>query len=356
MFKLENNNAVNCFAIDPGAFRTRFYSPGAGILLDQPSIAALDIDDPVGGSNALRSFGDRADELTSTHIDGLRPVRPVQADQHNDLGWGSRMLEHFLAQVYPSGVTVRSPEIVVMQPHDCSTTATSRLLKSCEATCAVSVRALDAALAAFYSTELDRSEPCIIIDFGATTTRLFAIADGEVVYYENLPFGGDSLDKAIATGLLERFSLYVSDETARHIKHSVAAATPQSIVKCTRTSCPVECLSVKTNITSTYSISSETINQILHPTLDSLANSIAAGLANIDSHIIDAAYATGIRLCGGGALLSRMDQLVIQATNLPVETASQPLTSNVRGAASTIAAKPVQVQSETPKESLAAIG
>ncbi len=355
VFQRENNNAAIHFAIDPGAFRTRFYATSTGILLDQPSVAILDMDHPVGGSNALRGFGDQANELAATSKDSLRLVHPVQADRHNDLGWTAKMLSHFLVQASQAGATGGATEVVLTLPHDCSVKTSSRLQQACKAAGAATIRVQDAALAAFYATELDQSEPCIMIDFGATSTRLFAISDGEVVHYDNIACGGDLLDTTIATGLLERFSLYVSDEVARQIKHSVAAATPRSIVKCTRTSCQVECLSVKTNTPSTFSISSETISQILQPALNTLANSIAASLTNIDRYIIDAAYVTGIQLCGGGTLLSRMDQLVIQATDLPVAIVKQPLSSNVRGAASTCLELPPAAQTETREEYLTAI-
>jgi len=71
---------------DPGAFRTRFYSATDGLLLDQPSIAALDMDHPLGGSSAVSTFGDPAEELLNNPVDGFKTVHPVQSDANNDLG------------------------------------------------------------------------------------------------------------------------------------------------------------------------------------------------------------------------------------------------------------------------------
>lgn len=337
MFSRKKTNAASRFAIDPGAFRTRFCSATKGLLLDQPSIAALDMDHPAGGSKAVSTFGDQAEQVMIQGLDGLRSIQPVQSDQHNDLGLSAKMLSHFLNQATRSGIIAKSPKVLLMLPHDCSTSKRAQLQLACKQAGARSIEIQNAALAAFYSTELEQSQPCIMIDFGATASRMFAIADSEVVYHQNLPFGGDTLDQAIAAGLLERFSLYVSDKSAQEIKHRVAAATPQSFVQCTRNSCQVDCLAVKTNITTRFRVGSETVNDILKSTLDEFANSIKSALAGIDESIQDSAYETGIRICGGGALLPRMDQLVIAATNLPVEVVKRPLNSNIRGAASTMA-------------------
>ena len=336
MFSRKKTNAVHQFAIDPGAFHTRFCSATEGLLLDQPSIAALDMDHPIGGSKAIDSFGDRADELISSGIDGLRSIQPVQSDRHNELGLSAKMLSYFLTYARQSGLTGKYAEILLMQPHDCSAKASAELQAVCKQSGARKVRVLDAALAAFYATGLNQSKPCIMIDFGATESRMFAIDKGDVVHFQSLPVGGDALDAAIATGLLECFSVQVSDDDAREIKHCVAAATPQSMVRCTRKSCQVNCLSVKTNTTKPFRVGSETINQILTPTLETLADSIKSVFDDIDKSLKDAAYETGIQICGGGALLPRMDQLVMSATNLPVEVVRRPLNSNVRGAASTI--------------------
>lgn len=336
MFSRKKNQPVSQFAIDPGAFHTRFCSPTEGLLLDQPSIAALDMDHPIGGSKAIESFGDQADELISSGLDGLRPIQPIQSDRHNELGLSAKMLGFFLSHARRSGLIGKYPEILLMQSHDCSSRVSAQLQAVCKQSGARKVRVLDAALAAFYATGLKQSAPCIMIDFGATESRIFAIDSGDVVHYQSLPCGGDALDTAIATGLLERFSVQVSDESARDIKHCVAAATPQSMVRCTRKSCQIDCLSVKTNTIKPFRVSSETINQILTPTLQTLSDSIRAVLENIDKPLKDAAYETGIQICGGGALLPRLDQLVMTATNLPVELVRRPLNSNIRGAASSM--------------------
>ena len=336
MLKRRKKNPGSRIAIDPGAYRTRFYSATEGLLLDQPSIAALDMDHPLGGASSVSAFGEQAAEILMNGVDGYREVKPVQSDIRNDLGLRSKMLGYFLDHARRSGLTGEAPEISLLLPHHCDAKTSARLQQTCHAAGAVKVDVQDASLAAFYSTGLDKSESCVMIDFGATASRLIAVANAEVVHCQSLIGGGDAIDKAIIAGLLARFELQITSEGARHIKHNIAAATRQSFVQCTRNSCQVNCLSVKTNTMREFRVSSDTISEILQPVLDELTHSIRLAFGAIDSTIKDAAYENGIRLYGGGAMLPRIDQLVMAATDLPVEVVKRPLTWSARGAASTM--------------------
>ena len=337
MLKRRKKSPDSHIAIDPGAFRTRFYSCAEGLLLDQPSVGALDMDHPLGGSPSVSAFGDRASEILASGIDGYKEVQPVQSDMRNDLGLRIKMLGYFLDQAKRAGLTGRAPEISMVLPHHIDAKTSEYLQQTCYAAGAFNVDVQDAALAAFNSTGLDQSEPCVMIDFGATASRLFAVANGEVVHHVELSCSGDAIDKIIIEGLVERFGLQVTGAGARHIKHSIAAATRKSFVQCTRSSCQVNSLSLKTNTLTEFRVSSDTASDLLQPAMDELTDSIRLAFAAIDSKIKDAAYETGIRLFGGGAMLSRMDQLVMSATDLPVEVVKRPLTFGARGAASAMA-------------------
>ena len=350
MLKRRRKNPGSRFAVDPGAFRTRFYSATEGLLLDQPSVAALDMDHPLGGSASVSAFGEEAAEILTNGVDRYRAVQPVQSDLHNDLGLRIKMLGYFLDHAKRSGLTGKAPEISLVLPHHCDAETSARLQQICHTTGAVKVEVQDASLAAFNSTGLDKSDSCVMIDFGATASRLIAVADGEVVHCQSLPCGGDAIDQSIITGLLERFELQATSDAARHIKHNIAAATRQSIVQCSRNSCQVNCLSVKSNTLTEFRVGSETISEILQPLLDEFTHSIRLAFGSIDSKIKDAAYENGIRLFGGGAMLPRIDQLVMSATDLPVEIVKRPLTWSARGAASTMLDKEAEVELIDPND------
>ncbi len=321
-------------AIDLGAFHTRFYSATDGLLLDEPSIGALDMDHPLSGDAAVVTFGNNAAESIEGNNEQLRSVHPLQSDRHNDLGLSRKMLAHFLSTAKQSGLFNRGPEISLVLPHQCDVRTASQLLQTCISSGATKADYQDAAITAFLGSPLDHSTPGIVIDFGATSSRLIAIADNQVQHHQLLSCGGDAIDQAIITGLLDRFELQVSAENAREVKHKIGAATPQSIVQHSRQSIQLNCLSLATNSNTQFRVGSETISQILEPLLEQLTHSIRLAFASVDNRIKEVAFESGIQICGGGALLSRVDQLVMEATDLPVEVVSRPLTCSVRGAAS----------------------
>jgi len=291
-------------AIDLGAFHTRIYGSHQGVLLDQASIGVVDIDHYSGGIDAVGPFGTRAEETLGNADDQFRAVQPIQSDLHNEL-----------------------------VPHDCNSTITDQLLKTCHSAGAAKTTLTDAALSAFYGMQLDHSQACVLIDFGATDSRLAAIVDGVVVYHKTLDCGGDTLDQALYYGVLKQFGLHLTQTQIRQIKHQLGAATPRSVVKCTHTSMPVDCLSVNRNATIRITLDTGIIYQLLQPMFAMLSQSIRLAFSNLPADIIDLAYDNGVQLCGGGALLTRMDQLVMETTDLPVELASRPLNCVVRGAA-----------------------
>ena len=320
-------------AIDLGAFHTRIYGSHRGVLLDQASIGVVDIDHYSGGIDAVGPFGSLAEETLENADDQFRAVQPIQSDLHNELGYSQKMLRYFIDDLKKTSGVRKLPEINLVVPHDCNSTITDQLLKTCHSAGAAKTTLTDAALSAFYGMQLDHSQACVLIDFGATDSRLAAIVDGVVVYHKTLDCGGDTLDQALYYGVLKQFGLHLTQTQIRQIKHQLGAATPRSVVKCTHTSMPVDCLSVNRNATIRITLDTGIIYQLLQPMFAMLSQSIRLAFSNLPADIIDLAYDNGVQLCGGGALLTRMDQLVMETTDLPVELTSRPLNCVVRGAA-----------------------
>jgi len=332
MLKRHTSSSADFIAIDLGGFHSRVYSTSHGMLVDQPSIGMEDIDHSRGGIDAIGPFGNQAQELLSNADSHLRSVQPIQSDNHNELGFSQKMLRYFIAEAKNSGELKKLPGIDLLVPHNCKQAIADKFLKTCKAAGASNTRLADSSLSAFYGMQIDHPRPCILIDFGATNSRLIAVADGVVQHHHMLQFGGDLLDRSIYYGLLKKFGLHISQTQARKLKHKLGAATPRSLVKCTHASMQLEGLAVNRNVRSLITIDSESVNEIFQPVMAALSKSLSQAFSTIPPYMKDAAYDTGIQLCGGGALLSRMEQLVMEATDWPVEVASSPLTCAVRGA------------------------
>ena len=333
MLQRRKPKAPDCVAIDLGGFHTRLYSPTEGLLLDEPSVGALDMDHQVPGAAAVGPFGHHAVDMLAGQ-EKMRLVKPVQSDEHNPLGLSNKMLGYFIAAAKRANLIDSLPSINLLLPHGYTEKDRQELTQTCINAGVLNVYTHDPAIATFLGAQLDKSEPAIIIDFGATGSRLIAIADNEVRHCQTLHCGGDAIDQAIIAGLQQRFDIQITADDARNIKHRIAAATTHPFVNRSRNTCQIQCLSIPTNTTTQFRIGSDTVNEILQPLLEELLNSIRHAFASVEQDIKDAVFNTAIQLCGGGALFSRVDQLVMEATNLPVEVINRPMTCGVRGAAS----------------------
>ena len=331
MLKRRKTNLTS-IAIDPGAFHTRIVSNEHGVLLDQESVGVIDMDHRIGGVAAAGPFGNQAQQQLETGNKRLRRIRPVQSDRQNELGFSAKMLNYFIDDTTVSGVLGDSAQCKLVLPKNVQCHTASQMLKICSSAGASNAQLTDGALCAFYGMQVDHKKPCIIIDLGAVDSRVIAIADGDVQFHQTLQCGGDDMDQILVQGIYEQFGMLISQTDARHIKHRLGSATPRSLVKYTRDSMQVTCLSPNTNTTSEFSISSDLVSMILQPQLSTLLSSITLAFSTIDANLKTQAYETGIQLCGGGALLTRIDQLVMEATDLPVEVAERPMTCAVRGA------------------------
>lgn len=350
MLKRHKSITREQIAVDPGSHYTRIYSALTGTVLTQPSVGLLDLDSQFPGKVDL--FGDRAvdqvnrqdAEHENQYVHRYRLTRPVQSDQHNDLGLRLQMLRYFIQQWQQSAHTKKQLEVSLVIPHDCDDTTSREWAQTCIASGAVKVELIPSALASFHGVldshnPASSSEPQVVIDLGGTESRLIAIVDNKIVQHLPLACGGDAIDDAIRTGIYESFGLIISDDVTQSIKHNIAAATPDSLVQHSNQSMQISGLSIQNNASARISIDTNTISQILKRTLYNLHYSIRLAFASLDPDIKDAVYQSAIQLCGGGAQLSRIDQLVMHATDLPVEIVNRPTTCSVRGAAA-IAATP----------------
>jgi len=322
-------------AIDLGGSHTRFYSANKGLILDEPSVIAIDMDHPRGGAAAASAFGNLAiKQLEQGQIGkgatNLRLVQPLQADLHNDTGLTEKMLHRFLSTAIKTRAINRAPNIELIPPTNIGPRKLQNLLSICTHAGAASAKLCNFSTAAENASRLDNIEPGIAIDFGARGSRLIA-CDTET-HIIPLSFSGDQLDSAIANGMLVTYYLLVSIPEAQIIKHRIAAATPDSVFSNTRTTHLTHAVDITRNEHTQFRIGSDTISHMLVPVFENLAQSVRGAINSLPVPLIDRAIENGIQLCGGGANLARLDQLLMDATDLPVQVIKRPQTSIVRSA------------------------
>lgn len=333
MLKRRKAPSSSRISIDPGGYHIRLFSETDGLILDEPSIGLLDMDHQHSGALAVNRYGIVAADLFEDAPSGKRLISPLQSDCINNVGHWPRMMSYFLQNARHEGLISKSPIILLALPSDITELQTDQLRHACFTSGASRVHLVDNGIATAFGAGLtiDRSEPSLLIDFGARGARLYAYANDEIVASASIPCGGDLITEKLAAGIREHFGIHVSDITARETKHRVGSAMPVPDTHRLRNSCQVQGLAINENFDTQFSLSTDNACEILQSTMEKAASAIRTAVQALPLNFREHLKDTGIMLTGGGVNLDQLDQLVIEATDLPVEIANRPFSTAARG-------------------------
>lgn len=351
MIYRRKKSAPGRVAIDLGAYHTRIFSETDGLILDEPSIGLLDMDHPQTGASALSRFGNVAREIFESAPSGKRLVSPLQSDSINNLGYCPKMLSYFINQAKHDGLLAKTPIIVLVTPPGIEARLTEQLRHACFTAGASRVHLADNSIATALGAGLQIEQPhaSLLLDFGARDARLYAFANNETIATSLLACGGDLLDQKLADGIREHFGIHISNATATDTKHRVGSAMPANYSHRLRNSCQVQGLAIDENIDTHFSLSTETACTILQPALKQAAASINQAILDLPTYYQNQIKETGVLLTGGGAQLTQIDQLVMEACDLPVEIANRPLSTAARGGGRILESMHGSVEKTTPE-------
>jgi len=329
----KKQKAPGKISIDPGAFRVRLHTDSQGLIVDEPATGLLDMDAAKAGPGAAVRFGQAAIDAYNRNPDGLQLMRPLQSDCKNNIGYSPRMLNHFMRRARAAGLMAKSPVVLLALPENLTELQRDQLRHTCFTAGASRVHSVDGALAAALGAGIDTESetPSVLIDLGARSSRLFAYCENEVVAASTLHCGGDKLDDAIVAGVMNKFSIRINDLEAQNCKHRVGCAVEASYGQRLRNSCQATGHSLENNEEIRFQISTEDMQEMMDPELEQLGATIHTAINTLPLWIQDVIEQKGITLTGGGALLPQMDQLAMEASDVPVEIAHRPLSSAVRG-------------------------
>jgi rod shape-determining protein MreB and related proteins len=319
----------NDIAIDLGTVNTVVYMRGKGIVLNEPSVVAIETNNGVRRVKAVGSEAKLMLGRTPAHIQAIRPLRDgVIAD----IDVAEQMIKHFIDKAHGGSARLtRHPEIVVCVPSG-STSVERRAIRDAATNAGASkVWLIEEPMAAAIGAGLPVSEPigAMVVDIGGGTTEVAVLSMRGLAYSTSVRVGGDKMDDAITAAVRRKYNLIIGEATAERIKHELGSALPpvgEAVTTGVRgrhlsAGMPKEIVISQAEIADAIS---EPVAQIIAAVRTALENT-APELA---ADIVD----RGIVLTGGGALLKRMDEALSLATGLPVAIADDPLISVAMGA------------------------
>jgi rod shape-determining protein MreB len=304
-------------AIDLGTANTLVYVRGRGIVLNEPSVVAVNVKDgrPLAvGTEAKRMIG-----RTPSHIQAIRPLKDgVIAD----FEICEKMLRYFIHRVHPSRWV--KPRMVICVPSGITGVEQRAVQEAAEyAGARKPAYIIEEPMAAAIGAGLPIHEPTgnMVVDIGGGTSEVAVISLGGIVASESVRIGGDELDEAIVSYVKKRYSLALGERTAEEIKIALGSAWPME----EELQAEIRGRDLVTGLPKTVVVSSEEIRKAIEEPVNAIVDAVKLTLDKTPPELAADIMEQGIVLTGGGALLNGLDRRLQDETEMPIVIARDPL-------------------------------
>ncbi len=313
-------------AIDLGTANTLVFVKGRGILMNEPSVVAID-----RASGRVLAVGAEAKAMLGRAPDEIRAIRPLKDGVIADFEVTEDLLREFIHKVQRHKFLVR-PRIVICVPSGITEVEKRAVIDSAERAGAREVVLVPEPIAAAIGVGLPVDTPTgnMVCDIGGGTTEIAVIALNGIVTKTSIRVAGDEMDEAVANYMKKAYNLLIGEQTAERIKIEIGSAFPLA----QELEMEVKGRDLVRGIPRTLRVSSVEIREALQEPVTTIVNALRDSLEQTPPELAADIVDRGIFLTGGGALLRGLDMLLREVTNLTIRVADDPLTCVVRGAGS----------------------
>ena len=311
-------------AIDLGTANTLVYARGRGILLNEPSVVAVDTT-----TSAVVAVGAEAKKMIGRTPGHIRAIRPLQAGVIADYDLTTEMLRYFVNKVLRRPSMFTGPRVVICVPTGITSVEQRAVSETAYAAGARRVHIISEPMAAAIGAGLPVNQPSgsMVIDIGGGTTEVAVIALGGIVASTSLRVAGDALDEAIVEHIRSEFSLLIGDRTAEELKISVGSAFPVA----GPAKAEIRGRDVGSGLPRNITVSGDELRKAMDPPITKIISAVRSTLDRCPPELAGDLVNRGIVLTGGGALLRGLAARVQHELGVPVLVADRPLDSVVLG-------------------------
>lgn len=314
----------NDIAIDLGTANTLVFLRGQGIVLNEPSVVAVE-----KSTGKVLAIGSAAKEMTGRTPGGIDAIRPLKDGVIADFDISERLIADFIRRVVRHKFLMK-PRVVISVPSGITEVEKRAVRDSAENAGAREVYLIQEPMAAAIGVGLPVDQPSgsMIIDIGGGTSEIAVIALNGIVNDTSVRVAGDELNEAIIMYLKKNYNLLIGLLTAEDIKHRIGSAYPLD----KEISMEIKGRDLVAGVPKNLKLSSVQVREALSETIDIIVEAVRQALERTPPELASDILERGIILTGGGALLRGLDKRFREETNLPVIVAEDPLTCVVRGA------------------------
>ncbi len=313
----------NDIGIDLGTANTLVFLRGQGIVLNEPSVVAIEV-----SSKKVVAVGAEAKEMVGRTPGEIMAIRPLKDGVIADFEITEKLLSDFIRQVVRRRYLMK-PRIVISVPSGITEVEKRAVRDSAENAGAREVFLIQEPMAAAIGVGLPVHLPSgsMVIDIGGGTSEIAVIALDGIVNNISIRIGGDEMDEGIMLYLKKNYNLLIGERTAEKIKMEIGSAYPPEEEE----SMEIKGRDLVAGIPKTMKISSVQVREALSEPIDAIIEAVRQALEQTPPELSADILDKGIVVTGGGALLKGLDKRLREETNLPINIAEDPLTCVARG-------------------------
>ena len=310
-------------AIDLGTANTLVFAKGKGIVVNEPSIVAIN-----KTTGEVEAVGKEAKDMLGRTPGNIVAIRPMKDGVIADFKVTERMLNYFIQKAHGRKMLVH-PRIVIGVPSEITQVEKRAVIDSAYRAKASEVHLVEQAMVAAIGAGLPVTEPSgnMVVDIGGGTTDVAVISLSGIVYSRSVRVAGNEMDDAIMSYLKRKYNLLIGERTAEAIKMQIGSAFPMD----RPLTMEIKGRNLIEGVPKTLTIDDSEIREALAESVATIMNAIRVALERTPPELSADISDRGIVLTGGGALLKNLDKRIREETGLPVSIAEDPLASVVLG-------------------------
>ena len=328
MFKRLRGYFSSDLSIDLGTANTLIYVRDRGIVLNEPSVVAVQEDYSRGGK-VIVAVGAEAKNMLGRTPGHITAVRPMKDGVIADFTYTEKMLQYFIGKVHDTRLLKPSPRVLVCVPVGSTQVERRAIRESAEGAGARTVAIVSEPMAAAVGAGLPVQEArgSMVLDIGGGTSEVAVISLNGIVYAHSARIGGDRFDEAIMNYVRRNYGILIGETTAERIKIEIGSAYPGQTVR----EISVKGRNLSEGVPRAFTLNSNEILEALQEPLQGIVGAVKQALEQTPPELGSDVADRGIVITGGGALLRDIDKLITEETGVPTVIAEDPLTCVARG-------------------------